>query len=201
MKGNETTRLQLVCGLGLALLLSAGPVAAHHIMGIPHHTYSEEYPQIPIVEVQAQTPHSDVHFTYMPGTPRPGQDVRFKLYARGREDGKPRTPPMKVEVYKETFFGGLEPVRDAFEIEPGVGPERNDFKWFINFREAEAFKIRVHYPDVGGGVEVLDFPVTIGETDDRPLIGAAFGTLVLAAVVVGVTKRRRKRQKRAEKRS
>lgn len=134
----------------------------------------------------------------MPGTPRPGEDVRFKLYAKRLSDGEPQTAPMKVEVLKETFFGGLEPVREPFEIEPGIGPERNDFKFFIEFAEAEAYKVRVHYPDAEG-VEVIDFPVTIGETDDRPLIAGAFGTLVFAAVAVGVTKRRRKKSAKTQK--
>ena len=33
--------------------------------------------------------------------------------------------------------------------------------------------VRVHYPDENDQMEVIDFPVTIGETDDRPLIGEA----------------------------
>jgi hypothetical protein len=176
-------------------LLSA-PAAAHHILGIPHYKYSEEYPQIPYVEVEAQTPHSELHFTYMPGTPRPGQDVRFKLYAKSLTDGTPRTPPMKVEVMKNSFIGDPEPVMEAFTIEPGVGPEANDFKFFLRFEEAEAFIVRVHYLDENDQTEVIDFPVTIGETDDRPLIAAAFGIIVFAAAAVGITKRRRGRRKK-----
>ena len=179
----------------LAASLVAAPAAAHHILGIPHYKYSEEYPQIPFLEVQAQTPHSDVHFTYMPGTPRPGEDVRFKIYAKSRKDGTPRTAPMKVEVLKTTFFGGEEPIMDPFEIEPGIGPESNDFKFFLRFDEAESYTVRVHYPDETQ-IEVFNFPVTIGETDDRPLIAGAFGSLVIAAVAVGVTKRRRKNKKK-----
>lgn len=179
----------------MSAALIAGPAAAHHILGIPHYKYSEEYPQIPFVEVQAQTPDSDVHFTYMPGTPRPGEDVRFKIYAKHRADGTPRTPTMKVEVLKKTFFGGDEPIMDPFEIEPGSGPEAHDFKFFLRFEQAEAYQVRLHYPD-DKQMEVIDFPVTIGETDDRPLIAGAFGSLVVAAVAVGVTKRRRKSHKK-----
>lgn len=181
----------------MMVALLAAPAAAHHILGIPHYKYSEEYPQIPFLEVQAQTPDSDVHFTYMPGTPRPGEDVRFKIYAKSRADGTPRTPKMKVEVLRKTFLGGEEPVMAPFEIEPGIGPEAHDFKFFVRFEAAEAFVVRVHYPDETQ-MEVIDFPVTIGETDDRPLIAGAFGSLVMAAVAVGITNHRRKKRNKGK---
>ncbi len=176
----------------LAAATLAAPTAAHHILGIPHYKYSEEYPQIPFVEVQARTPYSDVHFTYLPGTPRPGQDVRFKLYAKRRADGTPRTPKMMVEVVKHTFLGGTEPVLAPFEIEAGDGPESNDFKFFLRFEEAEAYAVRVHYPDESGEIERIDFPVTIGATDDRPLFAGAFGVVALAVATVFVVKRKRR---------
>ncbi len=192
--GGAPGRVAAVLALA-AVALVAAPAAAHHIMGIPHYKYSEEYPQIPVLEVQALTHTSELHFTHMPGTPRPGEDVRFKIYAKRRSDGEPLTENMSVEVLRRTFFGGSEVVRELFEIEPGIGPERNDFKFFINFRDPEAYTIRLHFPE-DGGTEVIDFPVVIGETDDRPLIAGAFGTLVVAAVAVGVSKRRRKRKRR-----
>lgn len=187
--------------VALGLLTLALPAAAHHILGIPHYKYSEEYPQIPMVEVLAQTPDADLYFTYMPGTPRPGQDVRFKLYAKRRLSGEPLTPTLKVEVFEKTFGGGLVPVAEPFTVEPGLGPEANDFKFFLAFAKAEAYVLRVHFPDEGK-TEVIDFPVTIGQTDDRPLLAGAFGLLVMAVGTVAVLKRRRrpgggKRKRRA----
>ncbi|MCA9621642.1 MAG: hypothetical protein KC731_21615 [Myxococcales bacterium] len=170
--------------------LLGGAAAAHHILGIPHYKYSEEYPQIPFLEVLAQTPEADVYFTHMPGTPRPGEDVRFKIYATRRPGGEPLTPAMKVEVFRKEFGGGLHAVAAPFSLEAGLGPEANDFKFFMAFAEPEAYVVRVHFPE-GGRTEVIDFPVTIGETDDRPLFGGAVGLLFAAVAAVAVMKRRR----------
>lgn len=160
-------------------------------MGIPHYKYGEEYPQIPYVEVMAQTTKHDLHFTYYPGTPVPGERVRFKLYVKDRQTGEPFRESLPVQIVQKTFFGPPIPVAER-TIQVGVGPEKNDYKFFETFDAAEAFEVRVDFPD-GERMERIPFPVTIGETDDRPLIFGAAGIVGLTVIAVAVAKRRRKR--------
>ncbi len=176
----------------LALLLAVpSPLArAHHILGIPHYAYSDEYPQTPFVEVMAQVGSKDLDFTYYPGIPDPGDRLRFKLYVRDRETGEPYTEPLTVVYARKSFFGGSEAIHGPVEIRPGVGPEANDFKFFFTFEDAEAYEVRVAVPN-GDDVEVVPFPVTIGQTDSRPLLLAAAGTVGIAVVAVALIKRRR----------
>jgi hypothetical protein len=169
----------------------SAPAWAHHILGIPHYKYSEDYPQIPFVEIQAQVRAHELSFTYFPGTPKPGEAVRFKLYIRHQKTGEPFRRPLTVELYKKTAFGGRQQLGAPFTIRTGSGPEANDYKFFRTFDTAEAYEVRVLFASGGAAVETIPFPLTIGETDDRPLLAAAAGTLLLAVIVVAALKRSR----------
>ena len=151
---------------------------------------------MPFVEIMAQVGSKDLDFTWYPGIPDPGDRLRFKLYALDRETGEPFREPLRVEIVRKRFFGGAEPVVAPFEIRTGVGPEANDYKFFHTFEAAEAYEVLVHVPD-GDRVEVVPFPVTIGKTDDRPLLFGAAGVLILAVVVVALLKRRQRGAARA----
>lgn len=185
-----------------ALLLAAcvSSVQAHHILGIPHYKYSEEYPQIPYLEVIAQVGRHDLDFTYFPGTPKPGERVRLKLYIHDRETGEVFREPLQVQVVQKRFFGEDLRLGQPLTIRPGTGPERNDYKFFLTFAEPEAYEVHLQFPN-GEGFETIPFPVTIGKTDDRPLIFGAVGILALAVVAVGLVKRRRKAIRRREARA
>ena len=183
------SRLLLMALVSLALFPSA--LSAHHIMGIPHYKYGDDYPQIPYMEVVAQMGKYDLDFTHFPGFPVPGERVRFKLYIRHRETDEVFRDPLRVEVVRKRFMSDAAPVAAPFEIRTGIGPEKNDYKFFLEFKEAEAFEVQVHFP-TAKGVEVISFPVVIGETDDRPLIFGAMGILAGAVIAVGVVRNRRK---------
>ncbi len=164
---------------------------AHHILGLPHYKYGDDYPQIPYVEIQGKVDTKSLSFTYFPGTPKPGERIRFKLYVLDEQTKQPFREPLKVVFAKKQAFGS-EAVR-AVEIRPGVGPEGNDYKFFHAFESADAFEVRVHFPREDGTVEVVPLPVQIGETDPRPLFGAAVGILVVAVISVALIKRRQRR--------
>lgn len=175
------------------LLVAALPtaVAAHHILGIPHYKYDDTYPQIPYLEVIAQVGSTDLDFTYFPGIPEPGQAVRFKLYVHDRVTGEVFREPLRARVVRTTFFGGDTVVAEPFQIRTGKGPEGNDYKFFLTFAAAEAYEVQVSFPN-GDQVEVIPFPVVIGETDDTPLIFGAAGVLGLTVVAVAIVKKKRR---------
>lgn len=170
----------------------AGAAQAHHILGIPHYKYGEEYPQIPYVEILAQTGSMNLHFTYFPGTPNPGERIRFKLYAYDRESKQPFREPLRVDVVRERWLLSDPVVAGPTEITTGMGPEANDYKFFFTFDDATSYKVRVYFP-TADGVETISFPVQIGETDTRPLFGGALMVLFLSVGTVAFIKRRRKR--------
>lgn len=191
-------------GIGVRLLVTAAlllpgavPAAlAHHVLGLPHYKYSAEYPQVPYLEVIAQVGPHDLDFTYFPGTPRPGETVRFKLYIQRRETGEVFREPLTVQTYQKKLFGRAVPVGEPFTIRPGSGPEANDYKFHLAFDDPEAYEVRVSFPGPDG-MEIIPFGVSIGETDNRPLIIGAGVVLGGAVLIVGVLKRRREARARA----
>lgn len=181
--------------VALALLaLGGSPVFAHHILGIPHYKYSDVYPQIPYLEVVAQVGAWDVLFTHFPGFPEPGESVRLKIYVHDRGTGEVFREPMRVDVLRKRFLRASVPAAESLVIHTGEGPERNDYKFYLTFPEREAYEVLLHFP-TAEGEELIPFPVTVGRTDDRPLLFGAVGVLGLAVVGVAVTKKRRRRRR------
>ncbi|MCP3962271.1 MAG: hypothetical protein GY719_30890 [bacterium] len=193
-RGAQTSSRALIVATLLAVALPAA-APAHHILGIPHYKYSDEYPQIPYMEVLAQVGPHDLVFTHFPGFPEPGEAVRFKLYIRERDGGRVFRQPLRIEVTQKHFLRRTEPVVPPFDIRPGSGPERNDYKFFLTFSEREAYELRLRFPS-GDGFETIPFPVVIGKTDDRPLIFGAVALLALAVASVAAVKRRRRWRRR-----
>jgi len=173
---------------------------AHHILGLPHYKYGDEYPQVPFVEILAQVGDYDLYFTYFPGTPKPGDRVRFKLYAVNRETKEPFREPLPVAVYKTRLIRSDKRITEPFIIRTGVGPEANDYKFFHSFDAADAFEVAVSFPN-GDETEVIGFPVKIGVTDTRPLFGGAIALIGLAVVSVAFVKRRKKKAGKADSES
>lgn len=187
------------------LALGAAPVAAHHIMGIPHYAYDENYPQLPFVEVTAQSGAWDLRFTYFPGLIQPGERIRFKLYGRHRESGEPLRVPLVAQLRRRRFAAASEPLAEPFPLRVGKGPEGNDYKFFKTFPDYDSYEVLVRFPFPDGSVEEIPFPVDVGQSDDTPLLAAAFGLLLAAVVTVRVLKqgqdadprsRRRRRRRR-----
>ena len=168
-----------------------GEASAHHVLGLPHYKYGSEYPQIPFVEVPAQSGPHEISFTYFPGTPEPGQRVRFKIYVRNRDTGKPFRNPLTAQVYRKRFLRAAVAEGAPLAITVGRGPQRNDYKFYATFEAAEAYEVRVKFV-WAEGTETIPFPVTVGQTDDRPLLLGTVLTLALTVVVVAVINRRRR---------
>lgn len=162
---------------------------AHHILGIPHYKYSEEYPQIPFVEVMATTGDFLFNFTYYPGNPNPNSDVRLKLYIKNQKTGKAYREPLKAEILEQHTFGDDRRIEGPLSLLTGKGPEANDYKLFKKFPEAESYLLRVFFP-IESRVDIIDFPITIGQTVRMPFIFGAIGLLAVIIVIVAFVKRR-----------
>ncbi len=63
-------------------LLLIYQIHAHHQLGLPHYLYSEDYPQIPTMVIDADAEGYTVTFAIFPGNPNPGDIVRIKVYIK-----------------------------------------------------------------------------------------------------------------------
>lgn len=184
--------MKRLCKQLMPLLLGALATAlsAHHIIGIPHYAYDENYPQLPFVEIVATSGPWDIRMTYLPGIIEPNQRIRFKLYAVHRETREPLREDLVGQVRKVRFGQAPEPVAPAFPIRVGKGPEGNDYKFFHEFPSYDEYQVLVRFEFPDGGVEEIPFPVTVGTTDDTPVLAGAVILILLAAVIVRYLKGR-----------
>lgn len=181
------TRTLLTLCLALTACVSA---SAHHILGVPHYAYDENYPQLPFVEVMARSGDWDLRLTYYPGIIQPGERIRFKLYGRHVETKEPLRVPLTGLVQKVAWGQGAAALGEPFAIRVGKGPEGNDYKFFLEFPDYEAYQVLVRFEFPDGGTEEIPFPVTVGVSDDTPLLLGALLVLVGAIITARVLKSR-----------
>ncbi len=172
---------------GLAIFLFAFTTTAHHQLGLPHYLYSEEYPQIPTMVIDADAEGYTATFAIFPGNPNPGQVVRIKVYIKHNNSGRVYTKPIEMSVSTESFLKG-----ETIILEPRmVAAEYNEYKMSYQFDEAEKYYINVAFEPRENFIEKIPFPVVIGKTNFNavPIVaGIIFLTIFLA---VGFTSRKK----------
>jgi hypothetical protein len=161
------------------------PVLGHHQLGLPHYLYSEDYPQIPTMVVDADAEGYNVTFSTFPGNPRPGETVRIKIYIKHKLSGKVYTEPIQMSVSRMTFFGG-----ETEMVSPRkLISDYNEYKMSYQFEEAEKYLINITFEPRKDFFEKIPFPIIIGKTNFN-LVPIIFGAVLLVIfIVVGFVKR------------
>jgi ferredoxin-type protein NapH len=175
----------------LALLVPADVARGHHIIGLPHYAYKENYPQAPTLEYPASTGPFDLVMTSYPGRPVPGETANIAFYIKNRDSSQPYAQPVLVRILQTASFG-------------------ND-KELIPTTEVQAFdrthKISVTFPDDGqyvveltmqveGQKEVIPFLMVAGNpsASKSTLIGIAIGLLAFVVVIRAIKIKRKRRE-------
>lgn len=179
----------LLCG-GLPLLF-ASPAWAHHILGLPHYAYKDNFPQAPVLEYPAQAGPYDLLLSSYPGRPVPGESASVVFYITETATGAPYLIPVSVRVLTQATFG-----RDREIIPPSVHEHTlNQFKYTFTFPDAGEYVVELTM-DVEGTPEVIPFLMVVGDPTAPALVPlTVIGGLTLLAVVVRAIKRKRARRK------
>jgi ferredoxin-type protein NapH len=94
----RSSSLMLLLGASL-MLMTAVPVAqAHHIRGIPHYSYQENYPQAPLFEEFRDSGPWTLQFTFWPVPTQKALDLA--LYVKHVTTGEPYDGPVTFRVYQ-----------------------------------------------------------------------------------------------------
>jgi len=108
-------RLPLLVAL-LLLLGWATDAEAHHILGLPHYAYKDNYPQVPVLEYPAMTGPWDVLLTSYPGHPVPGEAANLSFYIKDRDSGALYPDTVAVRVLRNAAFGQTVEILPEQEI-------------------------------------------------------------------------------------
>jgi len=174
-----------------ASLLQAQPARGHHILGLPHYSYKENYPQRPTLEYPATTGPYEVLLTSYPGVPTPGEPANLALYIKNKETNRVYGETISVRVLQTSTFG------DNTEILPPTKrtPFDNEYKYYVTLPVDGEYIVELSMP-VEGRTEVIPFLMVAGEptaTASIILVGA-FSVVVMFVVVRAVQKKRQRRQ-------
>jgi len=180
----------------LVIVLSTPTVAsAHHILGLPHYSYKENYPQVPVLEYPATTGPYEVLLQCYPGEPVPGERTNLAFYIKDAASGETYDRQIGVRVLQTFTFGNNLDVLPPTEVSQFDGLH----KISTTFPEDGEYVVELTM-QVEGQTEVIPFPVVAGDPSATMsiVIAIAFGLLVFLIVVRAIKIKAKRRRQREE---
>ncbi|MBC8875123.1 MAG: hypothetical protein H8E44_37355, partial [Planctomycetes bacterium] len=169
--------------------------SAHHILGLPHYSYKENYPQVPVLEYPATTGPYEVLLQCYPGEPMPGEPTNLAFYIKNSASGEPYDRQIGVRVLQTFTFGNNLDVLPSTEVSPFDGLH----KISTTFPEDGEFVVELTM-QVEGQAEVIPFPVVAGDPSATTsvVVAIAAGLLVFLIVVRAIKIKARRRRQRED---
>ncbi len=189
-KKRQRSRITAALVPFVTLLLMPRVAVAHHILGLPHYSYKENYPQRPTLEYPATTGPYDVLFTSYPGVPVPGEPANLAFYIKDRESKRVYDEPLTIRVLRTATFGDNELILPSTTRTPFD----HEYKLHMTFPIDGEYIVELSM-SVEGRVEVIPFLMIAGEPGAAGSIAAA-SAIGLVLVLVGVRAIQKKRRRR-----
>jgi ferredoxin len=185
-------RTAAAAAVAMVIVLWPSFAAAHHILGLPHYSYKENYPQAPTLEYPATTGPYDVLMTSYPGKPMPGESANVTFYIKDRTDDTVYEQTVDVRVLRTATFGRNDTIHPTTNIEPFDQLH----KLSVTFPRDGEYVVELSMR-VEGQTEVIPFLLVVGEpTATGSILGALGGALVLFIIVVRAIRIKRARKVR-----
>ncbi len=184
-------RLSMIL-LALAVTIAAlAPAAlAHHILGIPHYAYDEQYPQTPVLTYRVNAGPHEVKMTGYPGMPNPGERCTYHVYIRRIDNQAPFEGPVTMKVFRDRLLGEDPVIYGPVEARL----EQSVYKFFPRFDEESNFLVRIEYR-AEGAPWIIDLPVVVGAPGSPwTVAGCSLGALVAFLVVIRAIRIKMKRR-------
>ena len=168
----------------ILLLLSASIVESHHIRGIPHYSYRDNYPETPVYEFIQNTSHYEVTFTYYK---IPGQTAfDLAVYVRDTINDLPYTDPVEFLV-----FGKHEDPNNSHPF-TAYRNQTNIYKVGWVYEDEGDYFVRVTFADSVKKHNIL-FDLKVGNRSNVWLyLLVSVASIIIFAAVVGVVRKKQK---------
>ncbi len=191
-------------GQKIALLLCSlwmfAPAAAtaHHILGIPHYAYDEQYPQTPVLTYRVDAGAHEVRMTGYPGVPAPGERCSLHVYIRRSDSGATFDDQVTLTVSEDRLIG-----TDPVVYGPVTATlEESVYKFFPEFESEANYTARIEF-HADNEPWMIDLPMVVGEPGSPWLVlaGVAVATSIFLVVIRAVRIKKRRREKSARPRA
>lgn len=176
-------RLHLVLMVAL-LLLPFRFAGAHHVLGRPAYSLSEDSNTPPSMQVETQIGEYFVTYMAFPAFPKPNEPGRVTVYATRLDNGSPFQGEITFSVRDDSWFGSRKEVLGVQR--PNDHTHRQGFV----FKDEGDYLITAEF-EAGGEPYIIDFPLRIGEPVPVGPIGVAVGAIAVILVGVNLAQRRR----------
>ncbi len=190
MTGNNTVKFTRLMSLFISLVLFlvySLPVQAHHVLGRPAYSLSEDSNTPPGEQIEAQIGNYLVTYMIYPAFPKPNETGRINLYVMHIDRSEPFQGKINFKVRNDDWFGVKSEILGVEEANDNVYRQR------FMFKDSGDYIITVELQTETGTIS-QDFPLRIGKS---PIIGPV-GTIIISIVLflIGINVFQRKRIKR-----
>ncbi|TFH22224.1 MAG: hypothetical protein E4H03_08865, partial [Myxococcales bacterium] len=111
-------RVSFVVAIAIAFELMVPTAStAHHILGVPHYAYDEDYPQTPVLTYRAEAGHYEVKTTAYPGEIVAGEPVTLHVYVRDLRTGAPYDGSVTIRIDRKRGLAAPTPVYGPINAE------------------------------------------------------------------------------------
>lgn len=168
----------------LIMSLISENVFAHHVLGRPAYSLSEDSNTPPSMQVETQI--GDYYVTYMvyPAFPEPGKQGRLNLYATHRDNGQPFDGEVSFSIRDDSWFGGHQEVLGTQKIDDGV------YRQGFLINEAGQYIISANF-HANGEPYTIDFPLKIGQVSAIGPLGITAMVIFSVLLLVNIAQRKR----------
>ncbi len=168
----------------LTLWLSVPPSFAHHVLGRPAYSLSEDSNTPPSAVVETQIGDYDIIYMVFPAFPQPNEPGRVNLYASHVETGEPFNGEVTFIAKSDSWFNKHKAVLGTQAIDDGVYRQSFIFDASGDYTISATFRAQSHD-------YAIDFPLRIGEP--APIGPLGLFVVLLGGALVGFSLWRRKR--------
>ena len=157
---------------------------AHHVLGRPAYSLSEDSNTPPSMQVETQVGKYSITYMAFPAFPKPKENGRVNLYASRIDNGNTYRGQVTFKVKDDSWFSDKQEVLGVQQIDDGV------YRQGFVFDAAGDYIITAEF-EAEGEPYTIDFPLRIGDPFPIGPLGISVAVIVIALIMVNVMQRRR----------
>jgi hypothetical protein len=165
---------------------------AHHVLGRPAYSLSEESNTPPSMQVETQIGKFFVTYMAFPAFPKPGEQGRVNLYAARIDNGNTYKGKVTFKVRDDSWFSSRQETLGVQNIDDGV------YRQGFEFNEAGDYIITAEF-EAAGEPYIIDFPLRIGKPFPIGPLGVSVGVILVSLFLVNIMQRRRLQRLQAQR--
>lgn len=159
-------------------------VQAHHVLGRPSYSLSEDSNTPPSMQVETQIGEYYVTYMVFPAFPSPNEPGRVNLYASRIDNGDPFQGKVTFKVRDDAWFSDKEELLGVQDVDDNV------FRQGFEFNKAGNYIIRAEF-ESGGVPYQIDFPLRIGDPSSFGPLGIAITIILFVLFGVNIAQRKK----------